>query len=168
MTSTMRFDKWENSLGQPYGTVLQVVSASKTDTFTTSSSTYGDIDGLSVSITPSSASSKIMVFANAFVGSTVNAGFQLKLVRGVTDIFIGDAAGSRTRGSKSAYTTDILETDLSLQFLDSPATVSAVTYKLQGRASTNNPVFLNRNSIDSDSSGFARGASSITLMEIAQ
>ena len=52
MTSTMRFDKWENSLGQPYGTVLQVVQGVKTDVFTANSSSFIDVTGLSASITP--------------------------------------------------------------------------------------------------------------------
>jgi len=42
--------------------VLQVVSATKTDTFSTSSTSFVDVTGLTANITPSSTSSKIMVF----------------------------------------------------------------------------------------------------------
>jgi len=82
------------------GTVLQVLQTVKTDTFTTTSTTYTDVTGISVSITPTSATSKILVFANlnASVTATDNY-FAFQLVRGSTAIFNGDAASSRTVGS---------------------------------------------------------------------
>jgi hypothetical protein len=171
MTSTMRFDKWENSLGQPYGTVLQVVSATKTNTFTMSSSTFSDVPDLSVTITPKFASSKILVTLSLSGSADEGTGGMFaRLMRDSTAIGIGDSDGSRIRatignistaagiGSMSAFT-----------FLDSPATTAAVVYKAQvannGGGTT---VFINRTPNNSDLVNFARTASSITLMEIAQ
>jgi len=81
------------------GKIAQVLSTTKTDTFTTSSTTYTDITGLSVSITPSSTSSKILVFVTVNgqgVVSQNQAFFQL--VRDTTPIGNGAAAGSRSVG----------------------------------------------------------------------
>jgi hypothetical protein len=63
MTSTMRFDKWENSLGQPYGTVLQVVRATTLTRAASTANSYVDT-GLTATITPRRASSTILVFVN--------------------------------------------------------------------------------------------------------
>ena len=96
------------------------------------------------------------------------------LFRDSTQIFLGDAAGSRTRASSfvtshSASDYGAYEMfDLSGQFLDSPATASAVTYKLQMRSQNSSRTFyLNKHPGDGDGSGTPRTASSITVMEIS-
>ena len=149
------------------GKVLQVVSATKTDTATTSSTTYGDITGLSVSITPSSASSKIYVVFSVSAGNS-NGSANYRLVRNTTALAIGDAAGSRTQStiSSQAGTTNRME-GLGSNYLDSPSTTSATTYKVQWRvqnAGTN--IYLNRSSSDADNESHPRGSSTITVMEI--
>jgi hypothetical protein len=154
----------------PTGSVLQVVSATKTDTFTTSSSSFTDITGLSVSITPTSSSSKILVTYNTTIGAPTgqySAGIQL--VRGSTAIYLGDAAGSRTRASSLAWSESSQYSMIPVNgtFLDSPATTSSTTYKLQMISAYGVTVYLNRNQLDNDSSTFGRVASSITVMEIA-
>jgi hypothetical protein len=150
------------------GKLGQVVSTVKTDTFSTTSTSYVDVTGFSVSITPSSASSKVLVVANFTVG---NAGAGVdpfwQLVRTSTAIFIGDAAGSRTRGSTGGRATaDAATASNSLIFLDSPATTSATTYKLQAASNTAVTIYINRSQDDADSAARGRFASSITVMEI--
>ena len=54
----------------PAGSIIQVVSTTKTDTFSTTSTSFSDVTGFSVSITPTSTSSKIMVMASAQVGNS--------------------------------------------------------------------------------------------------
>ncbi len=162
--------------GFPAGSVLQVVSATKTDTLSTSSTSYTDITGLSVSITPTSASSKILIIYSVNVGWDEYRGLQLRLMRDSTAICIRDAAGSRTRSSNTTFadTTWTFSTRamwcLSNNFLDSPSTTSATTYKLQigaiGEVDGTN-VYVNRSSTDGDSSVYGRTASTITVMEIA-
>jgi hypothetical protein len=152
------------------GKVLQVVSAVKTDTASTSSTTFSDI--LTLNITPSSASSKILLLASTNIGVN-DAGLRAmtRLVRDSTAIFIGDAAGSRVRvswqgGGFSVQTTQ----SVNHSFLDSPATTSAITYKFQFNSETNDGqyiVYVNRSSTDSDATGYGRGASSLIAMEIA-
>jgi hypothetical protein len=166
-------NKYENYNGSAWvalggSAILQVVSTAKTNTFTTSSNTFVDVTGLSASITPSSASSKILVFANMASGVTVNSALFYQLVRGSTSIFIGDTEGSRSRVTKSSYTQSSGETTEAFQFLDSPATTSSVTYKMQVRSSqSGQTVAVNRPVADADNAAYFRGASSITLMEVA-
>jgi len=149
------------------GKVLQVVSTTKTDTYTSSSTSWNDITGLSVSITPSSTSSKIMVLLNVQTGNTGGTYHTMtKLLRGSTDISVGDAAGSRTRGSTfygDSYISSLYSSATS--YLDSPTTTSATTYKVQIRASGNTAT-VNRGGRDTDNSAHIRTASSITVMEI--
>ena len=84
------------------GKILQVVSTAKTDTTsTTSLNTFVDISGMSVSITPSSSSNKILVIVDMRLGVNENRNVAYRIMRGSTAIYIGDAAGSRTRGTGS-------------------------------------------------------------------
>ena len=152
-----------------FGKIAQVVSTTKTDTFTTTSSMV-DITGLSVNITPSSTSSKILVLS-AVNGSQevgVTRGY-LILKRDSTDIFIGTDLGSRFGGSGSfsSVAGSIASATVSTCFLDSPSTTSQITYKWQG-GNKGNPgsFYINRTEDDGNDSTQIRLASSITVMEI--
>lgn len=158
------------SANLPAGSVLQVVSTTKTDTTSTSSSTLSDIPGMSVSITPSSSSSKIFVLASIVVG-TGNAHASVALNRDGTDIGIGDASGSRaqlTTSTTSAVSPNNQPSFMGLTYLDSPATTSSTTYKLRWRSNDNNVVVaINRTTGDENSASYGRFISTITVMEIA-
>lgn len=147
--------------------VLQVVSTTKTDTATTTTQSYQDITGMSVSITPSATSSKILVLASYQTGSSnANTNVAVQLVRGSTAICIGDAASNRTRASTNGYTE--FQGTFSLNFLDSPNTTSATTYKLQWYSLGGSACYLNRvNFNDDDIAARPRTASTITVMEIS-
>lgn len=158
----------------PPGSVIQVVQAYKTDAFTgNTSQTYIDITGLSLSITPISTSSKILIFGNLTI-STVNArGGAAILVRGSTVIGQADASSNRARssGAGTGFTGDgsgdlqiILSTNFC--FFDSPGTTSATTYKIQASA-FDSIWYVNRSQSDEDSQDRTRGTSNITVMEIA-
>lgn len=153
------------------GTVLQVVSTTKTDTFTTTSTSMTDITGLNASITPKSSSSKILVEVkvSAFMPATERGGF--RIVRDSTAIGIADSAGSRTRSGFAiggpSYTNSVYDIYSTGQtFLDSPATTSSTTYKVQMYVS-NGTACINRSGTDTDAFWQPRSTSSITLMEIA-
>jgi hypothetical protein len=77
------------------GKVLQVVQANKQDMTSTTSTSYVDISGLSVNITPSSSSNKILVFFSANT-STQNHDAQGKLLRDSTDIVGTGATNNAT------------------------------------------------------------------------
>ena len=153
------------------GKVLQVVSATKTDTASSSSSTFADITGLSVSITPSSASNKILVIAYINVAyDYATSRIATRIMRDSTALAIGDSAGSRIRTSGSAYVdiANYAPIVISVNYLDSPNTTSATTYKWQFSSMNNTgTVYINRSETDTDANDNARTASGITVMEIA-
>jgi len=156
------------------GKVLQVVSTTKTDTATTSSSSYSDISGLNLSITPSSASNKILIIADISGASNsglAGIGFRIKQTISASDTFpyLGASAGSRTQASFGAYVASdsSFQGKFSSSVLLSPNTTSAITYTYQFRSQNANAVYLNRSNSDADSSDQYRNASSITAIEIA-
>ena len=156
----------------PAGSVLQVVSTAKTDTFTSAaSSTWTDITGMSVSITPTSTSSKILIIATlqgVLFRPAANA-VLVRLLRDSTTIGIGDAASNRGRTTFGAAISSADSIcSATINYLDSPATSSATTYKLQFWQDTPaNPLYINRTVTDSDTASNQRCISTITVMEIS-
>lgn len=157
----------------PAGSVLQVVSTTKTDTFSTTSSSFVTVTGLTASITPSSSSSKILVIAQVVIGGNDNGTQGIaKITRGGTDIYIGDAgASSQARAITGGYiNTDLKAVTIShsMVYLDSPSTTSSTTYQVELNKGINpgNTAYINRSASDSDDNA-VRGASSITLLEVA-
>ena len=151
------------------GKVLQVQSTIKTDTFTTTSTSLTDITGLSVAITPSAATSKILVMYSVVGAVTIgNYVGQVVLLRGSTQLAIGDAASSRGRATGAFNGTSVVYDTRAMagQYLDSPSTTSATTYKFQGITESGGTLYINRTSGDSDSPGYQRLVSSITAIEI--
>jgi hypothetical protein len=150
------------------GAVLQTLSTTKTNTFSTTGTAYTDVTGLSQAITPASTSNKVLVTVTMMVGGpTGSDSIIAQLLRGSTAIGVGAAAGSRTPASATVVAQNAAfgET-ISFSFLDSPATTSSTTYKVQVRSSSAGTIYVNRTSTDSDADGFVRGASTITVQEI--
>jgi len=148
--------------------ILQVVSTIKTDTFTTSSTSYTDITGLSVSITPTDANSKVLVIATLNgAGQAAVAEAFIQLVRDSTPIAIGDTAGTRIRATTTFMSDATRQVLAGVTYLDSPATTSATTYKLQIQASAAGTVYVNRAGSDTDATTRSRTVSSITVCEVS-
>ena len=141
------------------GRVLQVVSANTSSTTTVNSSTPTDVTGLSVSITPSSSSSKIFITVSLPVSAVSIA--QFNLVRGSTSIGVGSGGTNNSTFISSCIGNANYMMTPTFNYLDSPATTSATTYKLQMYTDANASV----NKRPSDSA-FAT-TSTITVMEIA-
>ena len=149
------------------GKVLQVVTGFKSDTASTSSASFTDT-GLSASITPSSASNKILVLSDAKFGGGSGNLWYVQFVRNSTPISNGDASGTKivcNFGTDGSGQTIHIFT-VGLCYLDSPSTTSSITYKAQFRIRSGNTVYINRTGQDRDNED-SRTASSITLMEIA-
>lgn len=155
------------------GKVGQVLSTLKTDTFSTTSSSFVTITGLSQTITPSLNTSKVLIVISLAAGVS-NADSDLALFAvsgGNSATYIGDAAGSRKqtihwirRGGDSAISAATNQ-PMTMVYLDSPATTSAVTYNATA-AIQQGTAYVNRSGIDSDNSSWGRSASTITVMEI--
>ena len=154
----------------PTGAILQVVSTTKTDTFTTTTTnSFVDITGLSVTITPRSTDSKILIIADTQMSG--NELFFIQLVRGSTAIKVGDSDSSNrvecSQGGVFQASNNDKVAPMVINFLDSPSTTSATTYKLQGRIyGSSKTLAVNRTFNDSDSTFSGRGASTITAMEV--
>ena len=155
--------------------ILQVVQAAKTDTASTTSGTYVTISGLSVNITPSSTSSKILVIADVKAGNDGGNGYYLQIVRDSTAIYVGDAASGKQQCVQQTYGGgDTGEGKYGMAkmggtFLDSPNTTSQITYAVQFlRLGGNSPTTLYVNRVGSETAGeyVGRAASSITAIEV--
>lgn len=153
------------------GKVLQVVSTTKTDTFSQSgTSTFADVTGLSVSITPSSASNKILIFASISSGVTATKTTAFRLVRDSTPIGGGTASGSRQSAIGQAISNDNNHHEnVAINYLDSPSTTSATVYKIQMISQISFTGYVNRSPTDYDDAEAysVRTSSTITAMEIA-
>lgn len=168
--------QWVSAIGGSLsGNVIQVVSTTKTDTFSASTagnSFTGDVTGLTASITPSSTSSKIYISVSLGASRGDGVGFTVaKLLRDGTDIIVGDAASSRAQvsGQSTFISSSGVMSALGLSGVDEPATTSSVTYsvRLYNTSSTTETIYVNRTSSDNDNATVVRAASTITVMEIA-
>lgn len=153
----------------PTGTVLQVVSTTKTDTFSTSSVTFTDVTGLSATITPSSTSSKIYAQVNfGIVDANGLERISYRITRNGTAVGVGDAAGNRTRANAETIIAGGGYTkSLSFAYLDSPSSTSALTYQVQVADISTGTTYVNRSNADTDSTDISRASSTVTLWEIA-
>jgi hypothetical protein len=173
MPSYAKFDVWQNTAGVNYNPILQVQSTTLTSTFTSTtliSSGGAAVTGLSVTITPKYTTSKILVFGHIVTGNNATTQAYYKLKRDSTEIGGGTAVSNRPGVIARTYgTTTNVGTTVPFFYLDSPGSVSLLTYQLYlGTESVSLPVYVNRIDSDTDASYGARGSSSITVMEIAQ
>lgn len=153
------------------GTVLQVVSTTLTSTQSTTSGTPTDITNFSATITPSSASNKILVLVTVQFGGPSNGYGYFLLLRGSTSIGLGTSAtGLQVNVFLSSGYIDGVAAfrAASNSYLDSPATTSATTYKIQfASANPANAFYVNRQASTDNGAYINFPTSSITLMEIA-
>lgn len=153
--------------------VKQIQTVTKTDTFTTTSTSWVDLTGFSVNITPTNSANKIMILCDLKMTATsASNGSSFRLVRNGTAINVGDAAGSRTQATGGWEDTptsgQYMIYSENAMFLDSPATTSAVTYKVQVILNDNiGTLVVNRTGPDTDSASYVRTASNLTVMEMA-
>ena len=162
------------------GHVIQIQSTTKTDTQSITGTTAVDV--LTVTITPKSATSKIYIKCdlnftsrNGTTNSTGERYAYAKLFRDSTQIALGDAAGSRTQvwfacNTINATNSAFAMSQSSGSFYDSPATTSAITYKVKCATTTTSTdvVVINQSGPDNNATYSHRGASTLTVMEIAQ
>jgi hypothetical protein len=152
--------KWVTPAGG--GKVLQVVSTTNATAKTITSTTYTDTN-LTLSITPTSATSKVLILitqmSNTSSSAATNKGSGIRILRDATSIYepaLGKYEMQYVQAGSGPI--DVLF-PISLSYVDSPATTSAITYKTQGA--------LNSTS-DSASLKYQIGGaiSTITLLEI--
>lgn len=147
---------WVNSV--PAGMILQVVSTTKNSIFTTSSGTLVDVTDFNVTITPTSTSSKVLVLLGMMISNDSSAqASQISLRRDSTGI-----AEATTDQTARVFTASTLSGGhFSLSHLDSPATTSAVVYKVQVTASGGTV------GVGKYAASTTPSVSTITVMEVA-
>jgi len=167
-----RVGEWGVGYGGFTGNVIQVQSTTKTDTFSTTSTSFTDITGLSIAITPKYTTSKILLIAHLTAGKSIDIILQFRFERGGTGIGIGDAGGaSQPRATTGMYVGGSVSAaqavPVILQFYDSPTTTSAITYKVQMLVDTGTG-YVGRTATDSNSLSYGRQISTITAIEVQQ
>ena len=180
--STLKTNAIQTVAGKPIlnstGSILQVVQTVKTDTWgqaTANGTTWYPITGFTAAITPSSASSKILVQGNLHI-STGYWEVQGKLTRNSSDISgaLGSARGARTvctfadltySGGTSGYNWY----NVTFQYLDSPASTSVQTYGISLNSYGAYTIGVNYNVYTDTNDGdyYGQPISTITLMEIS-
>ena len=161
----------------PTGHVLQTLSdvsvITESTTSKASSNSFANTS-LSITITPKSTSSKIIVNAVVSTGCS-NAGdgsVILRMVRDSTPIGLGNASGSKIRAGSGRGTNNQdgnTMLNIPLQATDTPNTTSAVTYTVQFavRGVGAQTAYLNRSGSDADNVEYQRTSSSLLIQEIA-
>ena len=158
------------------GGIIQVKQTFKTDHFSRSNTSYGDVTGMSVTITPSSNSNKILIVCNLSTGSTGNGYSGFRLLRGSTNV--GQSTALDSANSGNTQDTAFCSMDEGSQgtyklntsshfYLDSPATTSATTYKLQVITWSATTFHLNRPNSIGNAVYTMAGTSSITAYEVS-
>jgi len=172
--STLKVDNIQTSSGTTYNFIKQVKGASFTDTMTLTVDQRTDITNLSIDITPSSTSSKMLIMASVCYGSTdANVYGSGYLMRDSTDIGVGTTATGNRQNvsfplnmSGAGYEAHKLYQH-SITFLDSPNTTNQVTYKVQVRHDVAGTMYINRSGSDANDDYGHRGISTLNIMEIA-
>jgi hypothetical protein len=142
--------------------ILQVASVFKADAFSFTSTSFIDVTGLSVSITPREATSQIICMGQINTGTSASEFVIAQLVRGATAIGNGTGGSTYNGISSNAFQSASGMWTTPIMFIDSPATTSATTYKIQVRTSAGTS-YVNRRASDTNFGG----SSSLILMEVS-
>lgn len=155
------------------GGIIQVKQTTWTSTWSSSGFSMADITNASLSITPTSSSSKILIYYGVWACSNYWKTY-INLVRGSTNLHQGAAAGSRPLHTSSLVDdSSFMNTHGPLQlhtiwYLDSPSTTSATTYKLQGSGRAGYYMRVNYTVPDRNTSEYdSRAASSLMAFEVS-
>ena len=158
------------------GKILQVDQQVRTDTTSTGTSTYADV--FTVTLTPTSSTSKFLLLADLKISySSYTAAVMWKFVRTIsgtsTDVFIGDASGSRSRctwgteeGGHNNSAVYVIDSTNGIFLDDRPDGTSPVNYKIQWKTEQAT-AYLNRTGGDGNTAAYPRTASSLTVMEVS-
>ena len=163
---------WTSAAAAGGGKILQVLSYTKTDRFTSSGTAWNDITGMTLTITPSATTSKILILVHASIANTsaASSGAHVRLLRGSTPICVG--VGSLGNRMAVSFESNVnagsrASTSGSIVHLDAPGVTTAVVYKLQGKVPAGTGFGLNRITTDNNDAYTCYKASSITLQEIS-
>ena len=153
------------------GKILQVQSTTKTDHFSSTSSSLTEVTGLNVSITPSASTSKIYLNIDVSLGgATAYVGFNIK--RDSTLIAVTTAVDGNDTRHQGTFGQIVNQNsamkNAGFNFLDTPNTTSAITYKIFAISLYNSqPLSINRTYHTTNNAYDQGGCSTITATEVA-
>ena len=170
MASILRVNSIKTTGNKPIlnstGSILQIKQTDKTDRFETTSTSFTDITGLSVDITPSSTSNKILIMVHLQNNATYTYAKFFNLIRGSTNILQGDAhLSSQTRSTVYSRDEAFGETSYVI-FLDSQDSTAEQTYKMQGSVQSGGELTINYTQVATNAAYIGTGTSTITAMEV--
>lgn len=171
--STLAVETIENLSGTNYNFIKQIKQAQFLGNYNFNDASYQDIsnggEALTVAITPSSTSSKILVKCTLCASANANQRFGVRIVRDGSMIFVPTSIGNRTaahffgsgRGSNLPNEPSVIE------LLDAPSSTSSLTYKVQAFCEASSYLYINQcQTWDNDASKFG-AVSTLTVMEVA-
>ena len=127
--STLKVNTLQEADGSVFTRALQIVNATQIDFSTTSTNSFVDVTGATLSITPTTSSSKIMIIFSCYIvtnlvsGNNVRA--NMKMLRDSTQLMLSlHAAGDSSGGLQTKQTCTQM-------VIDAPGDTSAHTYKMQ-------------------------------------
>ena len=175
--STLKVNKIIPTAGVPTGGgggIIQIKQTLKTDAFSMADNNFTDVTGMSVDITPIFSTSKILVRLDLCFGGQANLYGLFNLYRDSTHIgastavsssnqLLGTFGGTCGNGDNEFYKLQ----NTTYQILDSPATTSAVTYKIKVYSYDSRTFYLNRPYNNDNQAYIHGGSSSITAMEVS-
>lgn len=142
--------------------VVQANSVTITGIISNATTSFVDVTGLSLSITPKSATSKILIMVTGVAATSAAIVCRLNLVRDSTNI--AQATGGSSFQTSHIYSASgAVGEAFAISYLDSPATTSATTYKLQFAPSGAGTAYIGRNV----STNYG-AVTTLTVMEISQ
>jgi hypothetical protein len=174
MTSTMRFDKWENSLGQPYGTVLQTiqtVDATTTAFSTDAGGTFLAYNKLNTTVTPKLNNSKFLVRFQINIGA--NGGSSYRAVMNINGSPVGTISADGFKASSgSLYINNGLPWDANIypltgEFLFQNSGTSNVSISFDLYRQTGSFILYVNRAFTYDDAARGRPASWVTIQEVA-
>ena len=148
-----------------FGKILQVVGTQTSTVFSTTSTSYVDVTGYSLSITPSSTSNKILVLLNFRYGNSASVANSCQLLRNTDVIDLGGTNNNLGNVFNGHGDSGKGFGQVSLNYFDTPSSTSALTYKLQVLTGTGGGTLYINNRNDGNSTTNIMG--SLTLMEVS-
>ena len=177
MASKLRVDSILPVDGAPTnggGGIIQIVHTNTSDHTYSNSTSYTDITGVTATITPKFSSSKILIQCSLAIGKEDNHSMMGRIVRNGSAISGSGGVAESGHGNQEDGVWWLVRTSthsanpLMVNYLDSPASTSALTYKAQGKSSASSKYFSINRTVNSEDNIYASpGFSSITLFEVS-
>tara|TARA_B100001121_G_C18398281_1_gene484148 strand:- start:46 stop:579 length:534 start_codon:yes stop_codon:yes gene_type:complete len=156
------------------GGIIQIVHTNTSSHTYNNNTSYADITGVTATITPTRSDSKILIQCSLAVSKTDNHSFLGRVVRNGSAISGSGGVAESGHSSQEDGTWWLVRTTahsanpLMVNYLDSPSSTSAVTYKAQGKTSNSGQYYAINRTVNSEDNIYASpGFSSITLMEVS-